>query len=252
MSDPFHMVRLYPDLRHLAVWGHGRKLVTRSGDLGYVLHAALKAAFQELAPKPFRLIEPESGQHTLLGYTDAGADRLTTRALAAEADTNAALGLRSLDSKIMPTRWRVGDLYHFELRARPVIRTDGQGGRESTRERDAFLQACDAAGDAPLDRGAVYADWLARQLKRHGGAQLPQGDDGQPQVTLRAFQRLRIARRSASRSLREIAGPDAVLAGVIEVTDAELFAGLLRRGIGRHRVFGYGMLLLKPVATLGG
>jgi CRISPR system Cascade subunit CasE len=46
--------------------------------------------------------------------------------------------------------------------------------------------------------------------------------------------------------LHESEGPDAVLEGVLEVVDGEAFAALLRRGVGRHRAFGFGMLLLRP------
>jgi len=37
--------------------------------------------------------------------------------------------------------------------------------------------------------------------------------------------------------------------GVLQVRDSAAFAALLARGIGRHRAFGFGMLLLKPAAA---
>ncbi|MEE8524028.1 MAG: type I-E CRISPR-associated protein Cas6/Cse3/CasE [Thermoanaerobaculia bacterium] len=40
--------------------------------------------------------------------------------------------------------------------------------------------------------------------------------------------------------------PDALLTGTLEVTDPDAFATLLARGVGRHRAFGFGMLLLRP------
>ena len=39
---------------------------------------------------------------------------------------------------------------------------------------------------------------------------------------------------------------DAVLRGVLSITNPRAFAELLARGIGRHRSYGYGMLLLRP------
>ena len=39
---------------------------------------------------------------------------------------------------------------------------------------------------------------------------------------------------------------EAVFEGTLEVRDAALFQGLLARGVGRHRAFGFGMLLLRP------
>jgi len=44
-------------------------------------------------------------------------------------------------------------------------------------------------------------------------------------------------------------GPDAVFKGVLQIHDADAFNRLLRRGIGRHRAFGFGMLLLKPAGS---
>ncbi|MFG1478963.1 type I-E CRISPR-associated protein Cas6/Cse3/CasE [Xanthobacter sp. V4C-4] len=37
-----------------------------------------------------------------------------------------------------------------------------------------------------------------------------------------------------------------MLVGTLSVRDAEAFGVLLARGVGRHRAFGYGMLLLSP------
>ena len=41
-------------------------------------------------------------------------------------------------------------------------------------------------------------------------------------------------------------GPDAVMRGSITVTEPSGFSDLVARGIGRHRAYGYGMLLLRP------
>jgi CRISPR system Cascade subunit CasE len=51
---------------------------------------------------------------------------------------------------------------------------------------------------------------------------------------------------TGKRRVHTITGPDAVFKGEIQVTDGEAFARLVTRGVGRHRAFGFGMLLLKP------
>ena len=48
------------------------------------------------------------------------------------------------------------------------------------------------------------------------------------------------------RPLLPVSGHSAVLAGTLTVRDPQAFATLLARGVGRHRAFGYGMLLLSP------
>jgi CRISPR system Cascade subunit CasE len=45
-------------------------------------------------------------------------------------------------------------------------------------------------------------------------------------------------------------GPDAVLRGRLQIEDGNGFARLVARGIGRHRAFGFGMLLLMPPGRL--
>ncbi|MCY4060014.1 MAG: type I-E CRISPR-associated protein Cas6/Cse3/CasE [Gammaproteobacteria bacterium] len=34
--------------------------------------------------------------------------------------------------------------------------------------------------------------------------------------------------------------------GVLVVRESDAFAQLVRRGVGRHRAYGYGMMLLRP------
>ena len=41
-------------------------------------------------------------------------------------------------------------------------------------------------------------------------------------------------------------GPDVTLQGDLAVADPEAFTRLLRRGVGHHKAYGYGMLLLRP------
>jgi CRISPR system Cascade subunit CasE len=67
---------------------------------------------------------------------------------------------------------------------------------------------------------------------------------------LKAFRLARVSRRTKAdeegpRSLHHAMGPDATFTGLLAVGNPEAFAGLLARGIGRHRAFGFGMLLLR-------
>jgi CRISPR system Cascade subunit CasE len=94
-----------------------------------------------------------------------------------------------------------------------------------------------------LSREAVYVDWLKRQFD--SAAELHE-------VRMNEFRLSTVFRRSAAqaessgRQKRAVQGPDAVFTGVLQVSDGEAFASLVARGIGRHRAFGFGMLLLKP------
>lgn len=257
MSTPLYMLKLEPRMEKLAAWSYARHLAGRDGDLGYALHAALAAAFGPQAPKPFRLREPRLPDRgdgrdlpALYGYCAADEDELRQIAALAEPDVYAALGLDALAVKPMSTTWAAGRSLDFEVRIRPVIRCHQTGDRTRSRERDAFLAALPPGPrndeNEPVDREGVYRHWLERELARDGAARaLPE------RMRMTAFRRTRVHRRGRAdecgkRPSSEREGPDAIFTGTLQITDGPAFAALVRRGIGRHRAFGFGMLLLRP------
>jgi CRISPR system Cascade subunit CasE len=257
MSAPLYMLKLQPRMPKLAAWAWERRLAGRDGDLGYALHAALAAAFGEHAPKPFRLWEPrpsargdQPGGPALYGYVATAEPKLREHSDLAEPDVHAALGLETLALKPMPTLWANGRVLDFEVRIRPVVRCDRAGDRTRVRERDAFLAALPTGASPAIEdrihREEVYREWLARELGRDGAAAPVPGT-----VRMTGFQRTRVLRRShpaedGRRALDAREGPDALFAGTLRIDDGTAFAALVQRGIGRHRAFGFGMLLLRP------
>ncbi|AWB20870.1 type I-E CRISPR-associated protein Cas6/Cse3/CasE [Methylobacterium currus] len=256
------LIQMRPALGPLLRWAHRRHVVAAQGpdDLGYALHAILAAAFGAQAPKPFVLLDPPR-RHArpgadpapqLLGYTTGDVAGLRDHAAAfADPEVAEALDLDGLAAKAMPARFSAGTRLGFRTRIRPTVRRDRDGDRARTREQDAYLAALDPyeGQPAPFSRGEVYRDWLARHLAA-GGAELEM-------ASLDAFRLGRGLRRGRDRELRQIpsssptmkgaAGhPDATVTGVLAVRDPEAFAALLARGVGRHRAFGFGMLLLRP------
>lgn len=249
------MIQLTPDMSRLVRFAHAHGLLPARGedDLGYALHAALAAAFGARAPKPFALRRGKRGEVAILGYTDASEQALRDEAAAfAEPEAAEAVGLKTLACKEMPVAWAAGQRLGFEVRTRPMIRTDRDGDRGKARERDVFLAAVDGLGpgEGP-SRGEVYATWLAGKLSAGGTAV--------EHVVLDAFRLTRTLRRNRERRLvlvpdparAKVMGgaagsPDATFTGVLRVADGEAFAALLARGVGRHRAFGFGMLLLRP------
>ena len=71
-------------------------------------------------------------------------------------------------------------------------------------------------------------------------------------VHMGRYQRLDVLRRTqraepdGTRRGHVVAGPDVVLSGQLRIAQATAFAHLVARGVGRHRAFGFGMLLLRP------
>lgn len=233
------MIRADVNVSELHRWMGGRRLQ----DTDYAMHCLLAESFgTELAPKPFRLLLPRGGGWgTLYGYASGGAGSLRQASgMFACPLQSRIIPADSLDDKPMPSEWRLGRQLGFEVRVRPVVRRSRNAAWRPGKECDAFLLEAKrhARGEMPYGREAVYIDWLARQFERHRGARLD------PERTrMVAFQRSRAVRKPGAR-LTE--GPDAVMRGVLTITDPGAFSNLLARGVGRHRAYGYGMLLLRP------
>lgn len=242
-SESHYLLHTQPDPQRLAAWAARHRLLDKEGDLGYALHALLHAAFGEQAPQPFRYLDTEQG---LLAYTRLDATELAQLVALADPDVVAALGLGQtrqhggMNVRLFPTQWAEGHTLGFEVRVRPIIR-EGKTGRE----RDAFLAAAEKAQGSVLDRGEVYVQWLRDLLARQGGAELVD-------ARMTRYQQLGVTRKSQRggaddvRRSRLVNGPDAVLAGQLRVTDPQAFAQLLGLGLGRHRAFGFGLVLLRP------
>lgn len=246
-ATTLHLLHTQPDQRLLTTW----MVRHRTSDPGEALHGLLRAAFGAHAPQPFRYLDERRG---LLAYTALDAQAMAEQVGLADPLAAQTLGLAACGSyagyrlRPFPTQWAQGQELGFELRLRPTVRS-GQ------KEQDAFLHAVNLAGGpqgAPVDRQAVYAQWLREHLAvREGAARQPwQGAIELLDVRLSAFARSRVMRRTQPgadqiRKGHSIEGPDAILTGRLRVADPAAFAQLLARGVGRHRAYGFGMLLLQ-------
>lgn len=247
-EETLRMVRVALDGERLFEFARRRSLPTWDLDLGYAAHCALQELFGEPAPQPFSLATRTGRWQPVLGYTTHDAEALH-EAAKLQADPwlyQHVVDWTTLAAKPMPTAWRPGQRLDFTLRACPVVRTMRPGtdgaAREKHREVDAFLAECWRVGDpkVPVDRAEVYRRWLAEQFARHGGAV---AEDAR----VSRFTLERLARNHhAEERRKQIKGrPDVTFEGTLAVTDPVAFAALLRRGVGRHRAFGFGMLLLR-------
>ena len=236
MSADLFMIELLLDAEALVRFLQGRGINHRQDeDLGYGCHAWLTAAFGSLAPKPFRMLMGGKSRNAarILAYGPHGMEALRRYLTEyAEPGAHAVCSPECISAKKMPVAWEAGRTLGFEVLACPVSRREGT-------EKDVYLRQADRGGpEAGLQREAVYGSWLAAQM---------QGAADPVDVRLVGFRLIRFFRNShgskAARGLR----PQAMLAGRLRVVESEAFARMLARGIGRHRAFGYGMLLLRPV-----
>lgn len=237
-ATTLQMIRADVRLRYFQRWMGSRSLQ----DPDHAAHSLLTECFGNLSPKPFRLIMPRrSTTGVLYGYGTATDAALREQAnICADPLQSRVLPAEMIESKPMPTTWRVGRRLGFESRIRPIVRRSRRGENPNAGERDAFL--VDAIQHPPnamkRSREEVYVDWLANQIRQIGGACLDR-----QHTKLVSFRRKPSVYKLHGPTSE---GPDAVMRGTITITDDDGFTQLLARGVGRHRAYGYGMLLLRP------
>lgn len=235
-----HLVQMDLDVERLwRVFGT-RLPATADADLGYPVHCALTGLFGIDSPRSFATLEPLGRRLRVLAYS-----KLDSKALEALARLHASPELYSLCSwdkmfsKPMPDAWRAGMRIGFEVRICPVVRKSAEGPKhQKGAEVDAFVQQCWHVDEgAPVDREAVYIAWMKARLE--GASELES-------TGMRRFALARLYRRrqGQNRTGSVLTRPDATLRGVMSVADPAVFGRVLANGIGRHRAFGFGMLLL--------
>ena len=218
-------------------------------DEGRALHHLIDETFGPRVLRPFRLrVAPGSAIGSLYGYCQRDGEFLREAGrVYGSPEHLSVLKIDRLEVKAMPTAWAEGRRIGFDLRVRPVrrLKTALKNGTKTFRkgaELDAFVIEAlrrhpgNSAGMSThaRNRETVYLDWLAERLS--GAVELDR------QATrLARFRRVRISRGTAGPE-----GPDVTFHGTFNVTSPEHFAGLLQCGVGRHRAYGYGMLLLRP------
>lgn len=239
-----HLVELPIPVKALHLWA-GHRNLGAGFDEGVALHHLLSEVFGPARLQPFRfMVAPGARDATLYAYADMDASTLQQNAAATLTPAHAqVIDLARLRSLPRPaTGWSAGQRLGFDLRLRPVVRLASalEGADEAGAsltfakgvEVDTFLAA--VLRGQKTTREASYLDWLGQRLAPAAALQ--------PEATrLASFQRSRIQRNG-----RRLEGPDAVVHGTLTVTDSVAFAALLARGVGRHRAYGYGMLLLRP------
>lgn len=260
MAD-LHLISVEVSARRLVEDAQRRGQLLREIDTGYLLHAWLEGTFGPGRLRPFVIDYHDEGKVRVLGYAPADAAQLAQDASTfATPDHWAAADWASLRAKPMPASWAQGQRLGFRVRVCPVVRQSAPEGTLALRggglregqpqppgkapghEVDAWLAACRRSPEAPApDRSAVYADWLRAALERSHGATLESAE-------LVSFQLSALFRRTQGqiRKPHPVNFPDATLRGTLTVADPTAFSALLARGVGRHRAFGFGMLLLEP------
>ena len=251
MSDipkKLYMARFPVDQRRLYEFARRRGISLDVSDAGYTLHCILTELFgPEFAPKPYAAQPATGAILPVLAYTGLTKNELEARAK--ECSINGTYSLvdwNGFSVKAMPAHWLAGRQFGFEVRVCPVERKNkaGEFNRHAGAEVDVYLGHV-FKHKKDIDRGMVYGQWTKSMMEK------PLPEHAQAvrviEITTRGFRRVTFIRRDRDRKAVSKERPEAFVTGILEVADSAAFAALLQRGIGRHRAFGFGMLLLKPV-----
>lgn len=215
------------DLPSLNTWMGERGLE----DTGHALHCLLTETLGATAPSHFRLMtRRHHDAATLYGYCRHDADELRRRhqAFASPAQDH-AMPAAGIQTKVMPTEWPEGTDIAFELRCRPLR-------QHHTKELDAYRWLKEKQPDADVSRVDAYVGWLEDQFERRGTAVLKH-------ASLEQYQQ---SQTWTSPNHATPFLPETVMRGVITITDGKNFTKTVATGLGRHRAYGFGMLLIKP------
>jgi CRISPR system Cascade subunit CasE len=282
-----HMLHLPIVPRMLMECGrqHGLLDDTRSVDLGYLVHSLFARLWQDGAPKPFDIQDHQAGGLpgdrdgallSVLAYAPYGMDAAqATARSSSDSQALAAIAWDRARSKIVPDLVP-GQRAGFRVRVCPTIRIGKHHpSLAHGMEVDPYMAVIERelaarlpAGDGerrrlkPLvvaaapEREAVYRDWLAARfanavhleavrLTALRDARLWRRGEPRPGAPGLMYKRP----RPRFRDRAAIGRREAVFEGTLQVIDAAGFHALLARGIGRHRAFGFGMLLLRAAAA---
>ena len=258
MSEAFHMIRLACDAARLMELGRMLRLPLSQLDLDYIVHCALGELFQQQAPGCY-WIEPQREGRTVrvLAYSEVPLEALHELAKGYASPTvYAIVEWEKSAGKPMPEVFPEGMSLGFEVRVTPTMRLakplapnpPHHRGIGKGAELDAY-QVARERGDESATREGVYEGWLRRRLEPSCAVQ---------RCAMERFSLAQTLRRGGARSgssgkraSKRVTLPDVIFRGALEVRQGEEFASLLRRGVGRHRGFGYGMMRVRRVQASG-
>ena len=226
MSVPLNKASMRLRVREFREWAERRGFGAGTElDEGAALHSLLTEAFGVRVLRPFRLMAFNEQFGELHAYTKSSPEDLSWSLKAMSPPEHVSLLDGGLACSAPLPEWRVGDRVGFDLKARPLRRV-----KRFDSQRYVELDYHDRSNK---DRCESYTQWLIRKL------------EGRADVEEESVRLVRFRETSSLRGGSRFKGPDATLVGNLTVRDPDGFMDVLSNGVGRHKAYGYGMLLLR-------
>lgn len=264
------MIKFNLDLEVLFHWSARVSRIGNSVD--YSVHAAMRQIFGSLGLQPFFIDQKRS---CVIAYTTATEEQFRSAwkdAYAREQHNcvNVCEALK-MDSAScmgkMPSAWREGDTFLFSVRCKPIMRVSVPVTKPSkkiskTLESDVWLHRTyqkwkkeypeeEDQENHPLneyrkahikERDPLYFKWLEDHF---GDAAKLEYAEITRQLNTALVLRGNSEHTGAPKKSTDRNSPDVTFEGRLRVMNSQKFAELLAHGIGRHKAFGFGMLLLR-------
>jgi CRISPR system Cascade subunit CasE len=245
MADGLHLVKVPLRTEKLVAVGRAYGAPLRDVDEGYLVHCLLRELWQEHGPAPFVL----RGRGRILevwGYGRRSAAELIEHARSfGDPSLVAAIDLLGeIASRPVP-RFEAGQRLGFALRACPVARlAAAKHGHDRGAEVDVFLARCYSVGsEVVVSREEVYSEWLRQRIAKAETTGVTLAS-----ARVVGMSRARLLRRTQeiNRRSQRLERPDVRFAGELVVVDGDRLCEWLGHGVGRHRAFGFGAVMLVP------
>ena len=215
----------------------------RHSDPDRTAHCLMAESFGKTQmPKPFVIktkLDDGVIHGTVLAYTSLTAADLKKVAWGHQKLAHGAvMDPNTIMTMGVPESWSEGQTLQFDVHVKPTKRSSSRDAEHPNTEQDVYL----AAG-ADTNRGEIYCQWLSELITRQGVLQAAPESMTMTQFTMR-----RVKRQGSSQWIK---GPDATISGTATVVNPSMVVSMLAGGIGRHKGYGYGMLLLRPGSPVG-
>jgi hypothetical protein len=212
---------------------------TAKHDLDMLIKTILTEAFGGAVVRPWSLHRHSGQIGIVIGYSAISVVDIDMRLKMALPSIQTAI--KAVHGHALPSLAK-DQTFRFSVRLCPTMRiTPAKDKSHAHGEIDAFLVAVQR-GEKNIDREGVYARYLADRLK---GATIERA-----KLTRFRLEQMTRPHRGPSAPLSGFAQrvvPDAVLEGILKVSEPELLLRTLTSGVGRQRAFGRGYVRLEPL-----
>jgi CRISPR associated protein len=212
---------------------------TAKHDLDMLIKTILTEAFGGAVVRPWSLHRHSGQVATVIGYSVIPPGDIETRLELALPSIRATI--KAVHGHALPSLAK-DQSFRFSVRLCPTMRiTPSKDKSHAHGEIDAFLVAVQR-GEKNIERESVYVRYLAERLK---GATIERA-----KLTRFRLEQVTRPHRGASAPPSGFAQrvvPDAVLEGILKVSEPEVLLRTLMSGVGRQRAFGRGYVRLEPL-----